>query len=425
MAPRRISIIGTGYVGLVTGICFAELGNNVFFVDISEQRIEDIKNGKMPIYEKGLEELFRKNRKKISATTDIKEAAESTDISFICVGTPSGKNGEINLEYIRKAAEDIGNAIKGKQDHMVIVKSTVVPGTTENVVAKTIKETAGNRFRIGMNPEFLREGNAVHDFLNPDRVVIGTKDEKVWKELEALYEPVNAPILRTDIKTAEMIKYASNALLATKISFINELGNLCKKAGIDTYRVAEGMGLDKRIGRHFLNSGIGYGGSCFPKDVLALIRFSQDSGTDLEIIKKVHEVNEKQPLKILDVLREKTDPSGKTIAVLGLAFKPDTDDVRESPAIKIVKELMKYTKNIRAYDPKGMENFRKIFPELIYCKSAREAVSEADACLLLTEWEEFKNLTEYDFSGMKSKIIIEGRKILSRERVKDFEGVCW
>jgi UDPglucose 6-dehydrogenase len=429
----KISVIGTGYVGLCTGVGFAIKGHNVICVDIDEKKIKMINSGKSPIYEPLLDGYLKKvlKEKRFEATKDIDYAIKKTDISFISVGTPSRPDGSIDLRYIEQASKDIGNALKNKNDyHIVVVKSTVLPGTTENVVKKNIEKfslkKAGKDFGLAMNPEFLREGKALEDFLNPDRIVIGGFDKKSTNFIEKLYEKFDAPILKTDIKTAEMIKYASNAFLAAKISLINEIGNICKKLGIDTYEVAKGIGYDKRIGDKFLNSGIGYGGSCFPKDVKALISKAKEIGYDPKILKDVISVNEKQPFMILDILKKYLpNLKGKKIALLGLAFKPDTDDIREAPSIKIIEKLLEEKAVITAYDPKAMNNMKSIFPKIMYAENPKHALKGADACLILTEWNEFKNLTEKDFSIMKNKIIIEGRRVLDKKKVKNFEGVCW
>ena len=311
-----------------------------------------------------------------------------------------------------------------------MVKSSVVPGTTENIVTPILEKGSGRKagkdLGVAMNPEFLREGRAVLDFMNPDRIVIGASDSGSAEVLERLYSKFRCPVIRTTPGTAEMIKYASNAMLATKISFINEIGNLCKKLGIDTYEVADGMGLDGRIGRQFLDSGIGYGGSCFPKDVRAIAAASRKGGMKLSILESVEDVNRNQPLKMIEILKRKLPAlRNKTVAVLGLAFKPGTDDIREAPSLRIVEALVAGGANVRAHDPQAAENFRKVFPGIVYCGSVEDALEAADACLLLTEWPEYRELAEEDFKPMRGKVIIEGRRILDRKKVKNFEGVCW
>jgi len=422
--PMNISIIGTGYVGLVTGACFAKLGNNVTCVDVDEKKIEKINNGIPPIYEEGLDELLSDYKGKIKATNDYNTAINNSDITFICVGTPSKSNGDIDLSFVKDVAEEIGRQLKNKDHwHLVVIKSTVLPGTTRDTVLpileKHSEKKAGKDFGLAVNPEFLREGVAVNDFLNPDRIVIGFYDERSRDMLRELYKDFSCPIIETSLSAAEMIKYASNAFLATKISFINEIGNMCKKLGVDTYEVADGIGLDKRIGRAFLDSGIGWGGSCFPKDMDALIAWAKKTGNDYRIAKSAVEVNDLQPLKLVELLK-KHIPSlkGKNIGVLGLAFKPNTDDIRESKAIPIVSELIKQEANVKAYDPKAMENFKKLYPQIDYCLSADEAL-KSDAVLITTGWNEFKRL---DYSG---KIVIDGRKLDEAKTAEIYEGVCW
>jgi len=422
----RISIVGSGYVGLVTGIGFAELGNEVIFVDIDRAKIESINSLKPPIYEAGLEELMKKNSGKFYATDDYLKAIANSEITFICVGTPSKDDGSIDLRYIESASKEIGKALANKDDfHVVVVKSTVVPGTTEGVVKPIIEKESGKRafedFGLAMNPEFLREGNAVHDFFNPDRIVVGVKDDKTRSILEELYSSFGCPKMSTDIKTAEMIKYTANAFLATKISFANEIGNICKKLGIDVYEVFRGVGLDHRINPAFFRAGIGFGGSCFPKDVKALIRRAEELGEEPKILKAVIEVNERQPLKLIELLKKHVpDLANRKIGVLGLAFKPDTDDVRESRAVPIVEALLKEGAEVIAYDPKAMDNFAKMFPQIEYANSAEDVIAKSDAVLIVTEWKEFEKL---DYSG---KIVIDGRRIeKAMKEARIYEGVCW
>ncbi len=428
----KISIVGTGYVGLCTGVGFASKGNDVICVDIDKEKVDKINSGIPPIYEQGLEEMLKKNldEKRIRATADIKDAVMNSDVTFISVGTPSWEDGSIDLKYIEQASLDIGNVLKEKGGyHVVVVKSTVVPETTEKVALPALEKASGKKagegFGVCMNPEFLKEGMALEDFLNPDRVVIGQLDEKSGSRVHKLYEAFNAPIIMTTLRTAEMIKYAANAFLAAKIGMINEIGNLCKRLGIDTNEVANGIGHDKRIGDKFLRSGIGFGGSCFPKDVKALIAKSRESGYEPVILDHVIKMNNEQPLQIFELLKRKMpDISGKTIAILGLAFKAETDDIREAPALKIVDALVKAGAKVKAYDPKAMDNFRKEFPDITYCSNAAEAIEGSEVCLILTDWKEF-DLSDKDFESMSNRLILEGRRILRKEKVKEFEGVCW
>jgi UDPglucose 6-dehydrogenase len=429
----KISIVGSGYVGLVTGTCFAELGNRVTLVDIVKEKVEKINSGVAPIYEENLDKMLKKNlgHGRLHATTHLKKAVLGTHLTFIAVGTPSRKDGSIDLVHVKKAGEDIGRALRHKDEyHTVVVKSTVLPGTTENVVMPITEKFSGKKagldFGVAMNPEFLREGKAVHDFMNPDRIVIGAIDEKSYERVFALYRDFRCPIFNTNPRTAEMIKYASNAFLATKISFINEIGNVCKKLGIDSYEVADWMGHDDRIERRFLNSGIGYGGSCFPKDVRAVIAGGKRNGLDMELLNAVENVNRDQPMKLVETLRRKMPTlRGKTVAVLGLAFKPGTDDIREAPSLAVIPELLKSGAKVKAYDPQAAGNFRKEFPQLEYMDSAEAAMEGSDACLLLTEWDEFKDLTDDDFKEMSGDVVLEGRRILNPENVSNFEGICW
>ncbi|MFA4662864.1 UDP-glucose dehydrogenase family protein [Pyrococcus kukulkanii] len=426
----KISIIGSGYVGVVTGIGFAKLGNEVIFVDIEERKIELINQGTPPIYEEGLKDLMNELRGRYYATRDYEEAILNSDVTFICVGTPSLKDGSIDLSYVKSAAENIGKVLKKKDEyHVVVVKSTVLPGTTEGIVRPILERYSGKRafkdFGLAMNPEFLREGVALRDFLNPDRIVIGVQDERTRKVLEELYAPIDAPKLIVDIKTAEMIKYASNAFLATKISFANEIGNICKKLGIDSWKVFEGVGLDHRISPHFFRSGIGFGGSCFPKDLKALISKAREIGEEPLILEAVLKVNERQPLKLIELIKKHVpELRGKTVGVLGLAFKPNTDDVRETRAYVVIKKLLEEDAIVIAYDPRAMENFRHLYPDVgtkvNYAQSAREVLEATNIILILTEWEEFEKL---DYSG---KIVIDGRRIRAAEKTaKVYEGVCW
>jgi UDPglucose 6-dehydrogenase len=420
----RLSIIGTGYVGLVTGACFAKLGQSVICVDIDPDKVQKINKGISPIYEQGLDDLLLMYKDKITATTDYQDALKNSDVTFLCVGTPSMKNGSIDVSFLKEATKQIAMNLKNKKTwHLIVVKSTVLPGTTQQIVLPLLEEHSGKKvgtdIGLAMNPEFLKEGVAIQDFLQPDRIVIGFYDERSRTTLRELYKNFTCPLVETSLSAAEMIKYASNAYLATKISFINEIGNLCKHLGIDTYEVATGMGLDSRIGRPFLDSGIGWGGSCFPKDVDALIAWSKQIKEPTRIIESVKEVNTDQPLRLVKILQKHIPRlKGKTIGILGLAFKPDTDDIRDSRAIPIVKELLRKGAQVKAYDPKAMNNFKTLFPTIEYSKSATDVLS-SDAILITTKWKEFTTL---DFQG---KIIIDGRKLDQAKNAKIYEGVCW
>ena len=420
----NLSVIGTGYVGLVTGACFATLGHHVTCVDIDQEKIRKINSGVSPIFEEGLDGLLLTNKDKIMATTDYSSALQKSDITFLCVGTPSLKNGNIDLTFIRESTKQIAGVLKNKSRyHLVVVKSTVLPGTTQNIVLPLLEQYSGKKVGIdiglAMNPEFLKEGVAIKDFLEPDRIVIGSYDEKSKTTLRELYQNFSCPLVETSLSAAEMIKYASNAFLATKISFMNEIGNLCKKLGIDTYDVATGMGLDKRIGRPFLDSGIGWGGSCFPKDVDALIAWAKEIKEDARIIKSTRDVNTDQPLRLVELLKKHVPKlKGKTIGVLGLAFKPNTDDVRESRATPIIKELLKNGAHVKAYDPQAMAKFKQLYPQIEYCSKASEVLN-SDAILITTKWKEFTTL------DYREKIVIDGRRVNEAKTAKKYEGVCW
>ena len=420
----KISIIGTGYVGAVTGTCLAELGHQIVFVGRDTKKLDLINSGKSPIYEPGLDQLLEKNLPRITTTIDVPDAIRKTELTFVCVGTPSNDDGSINLDQIRDVSQTIGKSLASDDKyHTIIVKSTVLPGTSETLVIPILEKESGKKafvdFGVASNPEFLKEGTAIEDFFHTDRVVIGVNDLKTKEVLEKLYQPLNAPILTTTIRTSEMIKYTSNSFLATKISFANEMGNLCKKMGIDSYDVFRGVGLDARINPHFFRSGIGFGGSCFPKDVRALIAHARTLGIEPQILTAVIGTNEDQPARMVDLLKRHMDIDGKTIGVLGLAFKPDSDDIRESRAVPIIQALLKERAKIIAFDPVATDNFRHLFPDISYAKTAKD-VLDADAVLIVTEWKEFEDL---DYRG---KIIIDGRRIDKACReAAIYEGVCW
>ncbi len=425
----KISVIGSGYAGLVNAAGFAHIGNHVTCVDIDQKKIDLINSGTSPIFEEGLEDILKDSLKKgnLKATTDIKTAIEQTDLTFIAVGTPSNEDGSINLKYIETVSKDIGNILKNKKTyHLIIVKSTVVPGTTEDTVGKIIEQTSGKKrgtdFGLAMSPEFLREGKAMEDYLKPDRVVIGAHDKKSADILNKLNKPLTDNIITTDIKTAEMIKYTSNAFLATKISFTNEIGNICKKLNIDVYDVMKGVGADFRISPYFLNAGCGFGGSCFPKDVKALIAKSRQLGYTPTLLENAITVNKNQPKIMIDLAKKHIGKlKDQKITLLGLAFKPGTDDIREAPAITIIEDLTKAGAIVTVYDPKAQDNIKSIFKDKIsYADSKEQAISASDTIMLLTEWDEFRNETLY-----KGKLIIDGRKTLDKKTQPDYEGICW
>ena len=420
----RISIIGTGYVGVVTGTCLAELGHSIIFVGRDKKKLDLINSGKSPIIETQLDQLLEKNKKRIKTTVDLSDAIRKTELTFICVGTPSKDDGSIDLQQVEDVSLAIGKSLYSDDNyHTINVKSTVLPGTIETLVLPILERESGKKafldFGIGSNPEFLKEGTAVDDFFHTDRVVIGVNDQKTKEVLEELYQPLNAPIFATTIRTSEMIKYTSNAFLATKISFANEIGNLCKKMGIDSYEVFKGVGLDSRINPHFFRSGIGFGGSCFPKDVRALIAHARTLGVEPQVLDAVIGTNEDQPAKMIELLKRHMDITGKTIGILGLAFKPDSDDVRESRAIPIIETLQKEGANIIAFDPVAMDNFRHLFPDISYMKRAKDVLI-ADAVLIVTEWKEFASL------NYRGKIVIDGRRMPEvKKTAGTYEGMCW
>ena len=413
----RISVVGTGYVGLITGVGFALLDNDVICVDIDSKKTDMINKGTPPIFENNLEEKLQEViNKKLTATTNLEFAINNSDITFIAVGTPSKETGEIDLTYITKATKDIMNICSLKKtNHTIIVKSTVFPGTTEKLA-----ENKSNNISFAMIPEFLKEGHAIDDFFNPDRIVIGTDDNETYTLLEKLHKPLNSTIIKTDIKTAEMIKYASNAFLALKISYANEIGNICKQIDINTYDVMNAVGMDSRISPKFLNAGIGFGGSCFPKDVNALIFGSKKLGYEPKILESVMALNKKQPLKLIKLL-EKKSPNSKKITILGIAFKPKTDDIRDAPSIKIVNALLDKNADICVYDPKAMDNFKKLFNDkIIYAKTLNEALNFSNTIMIITEWDEFKNEKLYN-----EKNVFDGRNILNKKTQTNYEGICW
>jgi len=419
----KVSVIGTGYVGLVTGATLADLGNEVVCLDILEEKINMLNSGKSPIYEPGLDELLKNGlkSKKLIGSTEIEQNVRNSDITFICVGTPSDKNGNIDLSYIKSASSSIGRALRDKsEEHTVIVKSTVVPLTTEEVVMPNILKKSGwkrENLGIGMNPEFLREGSAIHDAQNPDRIVIGFADEVARKTLTELYNSYKCKKLECSPRTAELIKYASNSFLATKISFVNEVANMSNVWGIDFQEVAEGMGLDSRISPEFLRAGAGFGGSCFPKDVKALAAAAKNSKVESLMLKATLEVNDVQPKIVVKMAEERLGViKGKKIAILGLAFKPDTDDVRESRSEIVIRELMEKGANIVAHDPEGMPNFKEII-DVKMTPTPELATEKADCVIIMTEWDVYKKIDlESLLERMNGNVLIDGRRALNAKK---------
>ena len=410
----NICVVGTGYVGLVTGACFADLGNIVICLDIDQIRINKLQKGILPIYEPGLDEIVERNvkTKRLSFTTNYAKALEDAEFAFIAVGTPSGVDGEADLKYVRKAAENIAEQINHP---ITIVNKSTVPVGTGNWVADIIQKKRtknASSFFLVSNPEFLREGSAIRDFMNPDRVVLGSLNRNAAESVAKLYQPLRAPILITDLRTAEMIKYASNAFLATRISFINEIANICDALGADIREVADGMGLDKRIGRTFLDAGLGWGGSCFPKDVKALAHMATLHGTHPQLLQAVMEINHNQRRRVVMKIRNALGGSliDKVIGVLGLSFKPNTDDIREAPALEVIHLLENEGAIVQAFDPQAMENVAKKMPQVKLCNSPYQTAQGADALILTTEWNEFKQLDFKNiYSLMRTPIIMDGR----------------
>lgn len=442
----KISVIGTGYVGLVSGVCMAEKGHDVICVDIDQAKVDMINEGKPPIYEVGLEDLLKKNiGSRLQATTDLPKAISETEITLIAVGTPF--DGErIDLTYVKQVAREVGELLKDKSDyHVVVVKSTVVPGTTDEVVLPIIEETSGKKvgveIGVGMNPEFLTEGIAVSDFMQPDRIVIGGSDEKaldVQAQLYAAFEGVE--ILRTNNKTAEMIKYSSNAMLATCISFTNELANLCSAlGGIDIADVTKGLHLAHYLNPFlpdgsrikapiaaFFEAGCGFGGSCLPKDVKALVAHGKNVGQEMPLLDTVVKINRLQYRRVIAILEKHLDSlKDAKIAILGLAFKPDTDDMRESPAVPIIKDLKKLGADLRAFDPVATEEARKCFDdgEVAFCASIEEAVTDADAVVLVTRWEQFESLPALMARINPQALFVDGRRMLDKSQFARYTGI--
>jgi len=418
----KITIVGTGYVGLVTGACFAETGATVVCVDIDQTKIDNLKKGIIPIYEPGLEDIVTRNieKERLMFSTTIKEALVDTEVVFIAVGTPPDEDGSADLKYVLQVSSDVG---KYMEDYVVVVTKSTVPIGTAKKVKKAVGEEINKRglnlsFDVASNPEFLKEGNAVEDFLRPDRIVIGTESEKAEKFMRRLYKPFllnNHPIMFMDIPSAEMTKYAANSMLATKISFMNDLANLCEIVGADINLVRKGIGSDSRIGSKFIYAGAGYGGSCFPKDVKALIKTSIDLGHPLKILQSVEDVNNYQKTVLFKKISKhfKNNLKGKTFAIWGLSFKPQTDDMREAPSLTLIEELLQNGANVKAYDPVAMEEAKRILGDkIIYINDQYEVLIDAEALVIVTEWSEFR-LPNFKIIErlMKNKIIFDGRNI--------------
>jgi UDPglucose 6-dehydrogenase len=421
----KIAVIGTGYVGLVTGTCLSETGNNVTCVDINKQKVQMMQQGQLPIYEPGIEVLFHRNiiEERLHFTSDLASAIEHAEIIFLALPTPPGENGAADLSYVLGAAKDIALLVKSYK--VIVTKSTVPVGTADKVKA-IFEQYTDVKVAVASNPEFLREGVAVEDFMKPDRIVIGTTDVAAKKLLTALYEPYvrqGNPILFMDEKSAELTKYAANSFLATKISFMNEVANLCEKIGADVDMVRLGIGSDDRIGKRFLFPGIGYGGSCFPKDVQALAKSAKENDQDLEILEAVMRVNKAQKRVLIEKLKKhyNGDLKDKLFALWGLSFKPETDDIRESSALEIIDELLKEGAKVVAYDPEAMHNVKNVIGDNIkYADDQYEALTGADALLILTEWSVFRN-PDFHLIGklLKEKVIFDGRNLYQLEKMSD------
>jgi len=421
----KIAIIGTGYVGLTTGACLAEIGHEILCVDVNKEKIENLKKGIIPIYEPGLEKMVKQNQAKtLKFTTDAQKAIKFAEIVISAVGTPMGKNHDADLKFVKEVAETFGKHANNQK--VFVNKSTVPVGTGEIckkiIAAEFAKRNISFGFEIVSNPEFLREGTAIKDTLKPNRIVVGTETNNARKIMEKLYEKIDAPILFTDIKTAEIIKYAANSFLATKISFINEIADFCERTGGNIKDVAKGVGLDKRIGTKFLNAGIGYGGSCLPKDVKALIQKGQEFDCEFSLLKTVEEINENQKNLLFKKLQKHLGPlEGKLIAIWGLSFKPETDDVREAPSLAIIKKLQTAGAYIHAYDPKATENAKKLIESfnIEFSKTPLDAATGASALMILTEWNEFAQTDlKRLHSIMKTPLILDGRNIFDKEIVE-------
>lgn len=421
----KIAVVGTGYVGLVTGTCFAETGNTVTCIDIDHEKVNKLKNGKITIYEPGLEQLFDRNVKqdRLMFTTSLAEGIQGADVIFLALPTPPGEDGSADLKYILKVSDDLGPLLA---DYTVIVDKSTVPVGTADKVRSRIGAKAKVEFDVVSNPEFLREGVAVEDFMKPERVVIGTSSARARKLMETLYSPYvrqGNPLVFMDERSAELTKYAANSFLATKISFMNEVANLCELLGADVDAVRKGIGTDSRIGKRFLFPGIGYGGSCFPKDVQALAKSASDSKYDFKILRAVMDVNAFQKTKLLSRIKEyfKGNLKGKKIAIWGLAFKPHTDDIREAPALYNIEGLLEEGVIIRAHDPEAMDNVRKIFGDKIqYFENPYEAAEGTDAIFIATEWPEFRTPDfEKLASTVKAKVIFDGRNVYELDIMKE------
>ena len=418
---KRICVIGTGHVGLVTGACLADLGNQVNCLDTEEEKIEKLKQGVMPIFEPGLEELVVRNREagRLRLTTSYEEAFSDVELAFIAVGTPSGSEGEADLRYVEAAVKGIARAMKGP---LIIVNKSTVPIGTGDWVAECVAKYRGEDAQVAVvsNPEFMREGSAVHDFMHPDRVVLGSLDRAAAERVAELYYPLQTTIIITDLRTAEMIKYASNAYLATRISFINEIASICEALGADVKEVAKGLGLDKRIGPLYLEAGLGWGGWCLPKDVRALAHMAAIHGSHPQLLRAVMEINRDQRRRVIGKLRGALGSlRERTIGIMGLAFKPDTDDIREAPSLDIIHLLRSEGASVKAYDPVAMEGAKELLSDIEWSKDPYDLARGSDALVLVTEWNEFKQLDMARIKSlMRQPILMDGRNIYDPEQMR-------
>ena len=424
----KLSIIGTGYVGLTSGVCFAEMGNEVLCIDNNQEKLNKLTKGQITIYEPGLEVLYIRNlkQKRLSFDSNLKTAVEFADVIFYCLPTPQDEDGSADLQHVIEVTEQIGDLLQNRDNYKLIVNKSTVPVGTVEMIKNILFGKGVRNFDVSSNPEFLREGFAVEDFMKPDRIVIGAESEKAFKILRELYEPFvrqGNPIIEMDVKSAEVTKYAANSYLATRITFMNELANFCEKVGANVDMIRKGMGSDSRIGKRFLFPGIGYGGSCFPKDVNALIKTSIDKGSKLTILEVVDKINKEQRIRFVEKILNyfNGNISGKYFAVWGLSFKPNTDDMREAPSITIIKKLLEYGAFVTAFDPVAMENAKFYLDELIsYSENQYDALKDADALIILTEWNEFRNP---DFEKIKSllkePLIFDGRNVYDLDDMKE------
>ncbi|WP_336037531.1 UDP-glucose 6-dehydrogenase AglM [Halobacterium yunchengense] len=425
----NVSIVGSGYVGTTIAACFADFGHDVVNVDIDEEIVDAINDGRAPIHEPGLEERISEHAgDRLRATTDY-DAVRETDVTFLALPTPSREDGSIDTSIMEAGAESLGAALAGTDDHVVVVKSTVIPGTTEDVVAPALERGGFDGATLAMNPEFLRMGSAVADFLDPDKVVFGAFDDEGYETLREVYGPLlaqadDAAVVETGVREAEMIKYANNGFLAAKVSLVNDIGNVCKEFGVDAYEVADAIAEDDRIGGQFLRSGVGWGGSCFPKDTAAIIAAARDAGYDPAVLEAAVDVNDRQPERLLSLLDDHVDVEGERVAVLGLSFKPGTDDIRGTRAIPVIDGLQERGADVVAYDPVATEKMAEQRPDVAYADSARDALDGAVGAAVVTDWDEFAALDE-EFDAMADPVVVDGRRVVTRRDGITYEGLTW